>query len=81
MEEFKQALLAEEAEDVEALLTQYDLFGKTCPDFLKFDCTMLMKLVKTARTSFKTKTQSDPVPTPHPPELQTVSMNSLNGVG
>ena len=38
-EELKQALLDEEAEDVEALLTQYDLFGKTCPDFLKFDRT------------------------------------------
>ena len=37
-EEFEQAFLDDVAEDVETLLIQYDLFGKTCPDILKLDC-------------------------------------------
>ena len=48
-EEFKQALIDEQAEYVDALLTQYDLFGKTCPDFFKYDRTELNKLIHDAR--------------------------------
>ena len=80
-EEFKQALLDEEAEDVEALLTQYDLFGKTCPDFLKFDRTMLMKLVLTGRKLHKGRDNPQPTlttatyPLPYtPPSKPSCSM-------
>ena len=75
-EEFKQALLDEQAEEVKALLTQYDLFRKTCPDFLKFDRTELMKLVLTARELHKGRDNSQPATTPTNPTPQplTVSM-------
>ena len=34
-EEFKQAFLDDETEDIKAILNQYDLYGTTCLDFFK----------------------------------------------
>ena len=68
-EEFKQVLIDEQEEDIKALLTQYDLFGITSPDFLKFDRTELMKLVQTARELHKGRVA--PQPNPNPPPFQT----------
>ena len=45
-EEFEQAFLDDETEDVKFLLKQYDLFSSTCPDSLKFDHSELIKHVK-----------------------------------
>ena len=70
-EEFKQALIDEQAEDVDILLTQYDLFGKTCPDVLTFDRTELVKLVRTARELHKGRVAPQPNPHHPPPPFQT----------
>ena len=48
-EEFKQVLIDEQEEDIKALLTQYYLFEKTCPDFFKYDRTEINKLIHDAR--------------------------------
>ena len=57
---------------------QYDLCRKTCPDYLKFDCSELIKHVKTAGKLIEPKSLPPPVPatTPTPPNPQppTVSM-------
>ena len=66
-EAFKQALTDEQAENIDMLLTQYDLFGKTCPDGFKYDCTELMKLVQTARELHKGRVAPQPNPNPPPP--------------
>ena len=52
-EEFKQVLIDEQEEDIKALLTQFDLFGITSPDFLKFDRTELMKLYRPPASSIR----------------------------
>ena len=79
-DEFKQALLANNTEDIHTVLMFYDLQITTCPDFLNFDRTELMNLVLTARKLHKGQDNSQPAPAPathhllHPPDLQTVSM-------
>ena len=70
-EEFKQALIDEQEEDIKALLTQYDLFGITSPDFLTFDRTELVKLVRTARELHKGRVAPQPNPHHPPPPFQT----------
>ena len=77
-EEFKQAFLDDEAEDVKVLLIQYDLFGTTYSDILKFDHSELIKYVKITHKLIEPKSQPPLVPatTPisPPPQPQSVSM-------
>ena len=44
MEQLQQALLDNDLVDLEAILDQFNLYGKTCQDYLKFDCSELTKL-------------------------------------
>ena len=44
MEKLKQASLDNDLVDFEAILDQFNLYGKTCQDYLKFDCSELTKL-------------------------------------
>ena len=75
-EEFEQAFMDNDTVEIEGILTQYDLFGKTCPDYLKYDRSALNKLVLTARELHKGRDNSQPATTPTPPtpQPQAVSM-------
>ena len=76
--EFKQALLDNKAEDIKALLNQYDLFETTCPEFLKFYHSKLIKHMKITPKLIEPKSLPPPIPAAQPtyqiPNPKTVSM-------
>ena len=67
-EEFRQALLADNMEDIQAVLMFYDLQLPTCLDFFKYDRTELMKTIQTTRELHKGRAAPQPNPNP-PPSL------------
>ena len=62
-EDFEQAFLDNEAEDIKACLHHY---GLSTPDFLKFDRSILTKHVATARKLVEPKSLPPPVPATTP---------------
>ena len=62
MEGLKQVLLDNDLVDLEAILDQFNLYGKTCQDYLKFDCSELTKPVKISCKLTTPENKTTPTP-------------------
>ena len=83
--DLQQAFLDNDLEEIEILLTFFELLVKTLSDIVKYDGSKLTKALRFARKLIEPETRPPPVPaaTPisPPPNPQTVSMNLPNGLG
>ena len=67
-EQLQQAIQDKDMDELEDLLEQYRLFGRTCPDYLKYDHAELCDLLKTTQKLTSSTTQPLPNPTAQQPQ-------------
>ena len=76
--ELQQAILDGDLDEIEILLTKFNLYKNTSLDLLKYDHSELSKTLKITRKFIEPKSQPTPTPATqhilHPSDLQTVSM-------
>ena len=61
-EQFQQAIQDKEMDELEDLLEQYQLFGRTCTNYLKYDHTKIRDLLKNTQKLTTSFTHSSPTP-------------------
>ena len=79
-EQLQQAIQDKEMDELEELLEQYWLFGRTCPDVLKCAHAELQDLLKTTQKLTASTTQPPPNPTAQQPQYlhqpQTIGLKT-----
>ena len=83
VDEFQEAISSNDLDILEATLNLFNLATKTCTDFIKYDCSELYKLMKTAKKMTAPSFQTPPTPTgqqpqqlPQPPKPQTIGLKT-----
>ena len=67
-EQLQQAIQNKEMNELEDLLEEYRLLGRTCTDYFKYDHTEILGLLKTAQKLITPFTRSSPTPTAQQPQ-------------